>query len=344
MKLQAATRYPLTVEKATIEGSRFNLIFALSTVWFLAGACLDAWAHSHLARLETFFTPWHAVLYSGFLATALVLLGVICFNRLRTSSWREAIPAGYELTVLAVAGFAIGGVGDMFWHIFFGIEQNIDAEMSPTHLFLMACGCIFLASPYRALYHNSGTTLQGVQRLNLVLSQILLMALPSIILTSFHPLTQFWPTYVPTGDNKGQSLAVVSIYFQAVLVTGYALFAVQRWRLFPGFFTFSWGVTAIMMAVLGDSVLSVVIASLAGLLTDVAYAWLRPDPSKQLTNYRLFAMCVPMLLFLVYFLVLQFATPTGVIWTIHLSVGSIVVSGLLGLLLTYLIKPPVIQG
>ncbi|GER86164.1 hypothetical protein KDW_03260 [Dictyobacter vulcani] len=97
------------------------------------------------------------------------------------------------------------------------------------------------------------------------------------------------------------------------------------------------------MAIMGDSVLSIVIASLAGILTDVAYAWLRPDPEERLTNYRLFAMCAPMLLFLVYFLVLQFATPTGVIWTIHLSAGSIVVSGLLGLLLTYLIKPPAIK-
>ncbi|GER86165.1 hypothetical protein KDW_03270 [Dictyobacter vulcani] len=241
MKIHATTRMALPVEKNRIEGSRFDLLFSLATVWFLAGACLDAWAHSHLARLETFFTPWHAVLYSGFLATALVLFGVICINRTRTSSWREAIPSGYELTVLAVAGFAIGGVGDMLWHIFFGIEQNIDAEMSPTHLLLMACGCIFLASPYRALYHRTGKSLQGIQRLNLVLSQILLMALPSIILTSFQPLTQFWPTYVPTSNNTGQSLAVVSIYFQALLVTGYALFAVQRWRLFPGFFTFSWG-------------------------------------------------------------------------------------------------------
>jgi hypothetical protein len=31
---------------------------------------LDAWAHNNLAQLETFFTPWHAVLYSGFVALA----------------------------------------------------------------------------------------------------------------------------------------------------------------------------------------------------------------------------------------------------------------------------------
>ncbi|GCE03194.1 hypothetical protein [Dictyobacter aurantiacus] len=340
-----STDLPVGVsKKAKFEGSRFNLVFSLSTAWFLAGACLDAWAHSHLARLETFFTPWHAVLYSGFLVTALVLVITICLNRTRCSSWYEAIPSGYELTVLAVAGFAIGGVGDMLWHIFFGIERDIDAELSPTHLLLMMCGCVFLASPYRSLYHRQGGSLHGIQRLNLVLSQILLMALPILVSTGFHPLAHFWPTNTPTGDGEGQMLAVVSILFQAVVVTGFALFALQRWRLFPGFFTLTWGITAIIMAVMSDSMLSIAIAALGGVLADCAYHFLQPDPEKDLTNYRLFALLTPMCFFLAYFLVLQFATPSGVIWTIHLSAGSIVVSGLLGLLLTYLIKPPVVKN
>ena len=42
----------------------------------LGGATLDGWAHTHVPeRLETFFTPWHAVLYSGFLASAAALVG-----------------------------------------------------------------------------------------------------------------------------------------------------------------------------------------------------------------------------------------------------------------------------
>src|SRR5262245_28799356 len=39
---------------------------ALATAaWLVAGAYLDAWAHTNRSNLETFFTPWHAVLYSG---------------------------------------------------------------------------------------------------------------------------------------------------------------------------------------------------------------------------------------------------------------------------------------
>jgi hypothetical protein len=41
-------------------------VTALLGIWFGAGLMIDAWAHSNLAELETFFTPWHAVFYSGF--------------------------------------------------------------------------------------------------------------------------------------------------------------------------------------------------------------------------------------------------------------------------------------
>jgi hypothetical protein len=334
---------PLQTAGTKFEGARFDVIFLLALLWFLTGVCLDAWAHAHLARLETFFTPWHAVLYSGAFVTALVLFVTTCFNRSRTNSWREAIPGGYELTVLAVAGFLIGGVGDMAWHVLFGIERNIDAELSPTHIWLMVCGAVFLASPYRVLYHQSATILRGWQKLNLIIAQAIMMMLPTIVMITFHPLAQFWPTYTLASDETGQALGVVSIFFTALVTTGFALFTVQRWRLFPGFFTLAWLLNAIPLAVLSDSFLTVLIAGIAGLLTDLAYYFLHPGPEEPLVNYRFFAMLVPSFLFLTYFLVLQFATPTGVVWTIHLSVGSIVVSGVLGLLLTYLIKPPAIQ-
>jgi len=43
----------------------FEWTVVVLCAWLMSGAYLDAWAHRHLARLETFFTPWHAALYSG---------------------------------------------------------------------------------------------------------------------------------------------------------------------------------------------------------------------------------------------------------------------------------------
>ena len=46
-------------------------IVIIVAIWFLGGLYLDGWAHNNLSSsLESFFTPWHAAFYSGFLAVA----------------------------------------------------------------------------------------------------------------------------------------------------------------------------------------------------------------------------------------------------------------------------------
>src|SRR5258708_2702731 len=47
----------------------FHWILALLVAWIVAGAMSDAWAHNNIASLETFFTPWHAILYSSIAVT-----------------------------------------------------------------------------------------------------------------------------------------------------------------------------------------------------------------------------------------------------------------------------------
>src|SRR5215217_9458733 len=95
---------------------RADMITVLLSLWVLVGVFLDAWAHNNLPALETFFTPWHAVLYSGFVAVG----GWICWI-----VWRgvrdgrrgiAAVPAGYGLAVPGVPLFALAGMGDYLWH------------------------------------------------------------------------------------------------------------------------------------------------------------------------------------------------------------------------------------
>ena len=40
-----------------------------------------------------------------------------------------------------------GAIGDMFWHIIFGIEVSIDALLSPTHLLLLIGALLILSGP-----------------------------------------------------------------------------------------------------------------------------------------------------------------------------------------------------
>src|SRR5919201_3279095 len=71
---KAVTARQAPIETAPPAPSRpapgFDWVVAILSCWLVGGVFVDGWAHNHMASLETFFTPWHAVLYSGFAAVA----------------------------------------------------------------------------------------------------------------------------------------------------------------------------------------------------------------------------------------------------------------------------------
>ncbi|NUT34026.1 MAG: hypothetical protein HOV79_13240 [Hamadaea sp.] len=128
---------------------RDHLIVAAFSLTAIGGLYLDGWAHSNRPELETFFTPWHGVLYSGFLLTAayVVLLGVRLGGRAAgPQAWWRALPTAYRTALVGVAVFAAGGAGDMLWHELLGIETGVDALLSPTHLVLLVGGMLLFSS------------------------------------------------------------------------------------------------------------------------------------------------------------------------------------------------------
>src|SRR5262249_15485520 len=69
-------------------------------------------------------------------------------NRLRGYRWIDSVPRPYRLALLGIPIFIVGGIGDMLWHLALGIEEGVDALLSPTHqalglgIFFLACGPI----------------------------------------------------------------------------------------------------------------------------------------------------------------------------------------------------------
>src|SRR5262245_27710062 len=47
-------------------GPRFDAFAALLSAAFVGGLFLDGWAHNHGKVDQSFFTPWHAILYSSY--------------------------------------------------------------------------------------------------------------------------------------------------------------------------------------------------------------------------------------------------------------------------------------
>jgi hypothetical protein len=69
----------------------------------------------------------------------------------------------------------------------------------------------------------------------------------------------------------------------------------------------------------------------------VVYAWLQPSVQRP-GAWRLFAVIIPVLLTTLHFGTLGLTV--GVLWSVHLWTGTIVLTGLVGLLVSLLLVPP----
>jgi hypothetical protein len=230
------------------------------------------------------------------------------------------------------------GVSDAIWHKLFGIEKNIDGLLSPTHIAGMLFAGIFLLGPFRELYRRT-QPLNKLDQFVLTYTIVLFYALMIVLTQETTVFWRLWPLNTPRTNNDGQYLAVVSFIFQGLLLSGIALVTLRHFRLPFGFFTSTLLTAGIGMSFMQWHVLLDIGVSLsAGLLLDASYYWLRPSVERSL-QLRIFsvitAICLPML-----YLLLTQLLAGPVIWSIHLIMGSVAVTGIFGWLLSYVAVPP----
>jgi hypothetical protein len=356
--LHAATREAaLTTTPPPSSGDRrFEWAMIAGCSWFLGGLYLDGWAHNHIPQLETFFTPWHGVFYSGFLAVAGLTVATLLRNHAQGAPWRRALPLGYLGSLLGVAVFAAGGIGDMIWHAFFGIEADVEALFSPTHVTLALGMTLIVSGPWRAAWRRAETpALGGLSRLPMLLSLTFTFMLLTFMTQFAHPLVATWagvryrPSPAVFGQVTERGMAIItfrlqavgmaSILLQASLLMGVVLLAVRRWgRGLPlGGLTLLFAVNASAMSVMQDQYRLIPGATLAGVAADLLRHRLQPSPTRP-GAWRLFAFAVPAIFYALYFLTLKLTE--GIWWSVHLWTGAIVLAGMVGWLLSYVLVPP----
>jgi hypothetical protein len=319
--------------------TRFDWIAIALGAAFTSGLYLDGWAHTHGRVDDTFLTPWHAVLYSAFFAMALFLIGRAAWGFRRTGHWRTAMPAGYAPGLLGVACWVVGGPFDAFWHSIFGFEANVEALMSPAHA-LLALGYGLMAScPLRAgLRRAPGGWLDKV---GIVLSMTFVVANLTFFTQIAHPVSNLW-----AAGRMRMSPDMIEFGITGMLLTAAILAApvlcLLRWNRLPvGGVTILIGLDTIAMGFVFDRGLYPVAAVLAfvvaAALADVMRVALRPDAARS-AAFRVFAVVLPALLYVGYFLAL--IVTVGVGWSPHLWLGVVVFAGLIGWLISYLVLSP----
>ncbi|MDR6553241.1 hypothetical protein [Paenibacillus qinlingensis] len=306
-------------------------------MWLIIGLFIDGFAHNHGA-VETFFTPWHAILYSGYLACAGWIFFMIRSNKISNPSttWISAIPVGYKLGVAGVILFFAGGLGDMYWHTVFGIEKNIEALLSPTHLLLLSGALLILTSPYRAISAAEKGAAPTFRQL--------LPALTSIGLT--FTVFAFFLMYAwsfrqnlwMARDYDAVAKAVVDFMLTTMILVIPVMFVLRRWKLPFGTVTLFFLFESIFLAVLDGfrDYGSIIILLISGVIGDVLF---REIKEREVTDWRYKAVffVLPVLIWGLYFASLKLFHTLH--WSPELWGGTIFLCALSSLGLSILAAP-----
>jgi hypothetical protein len=317
---------------------RENLLTVLFGLWMTVGLFLDGSFHQNLdGDTESFLTPWHAVFYAGFAASALWLTAM-SRRRAPEGDWSlRFLPAGYGGARLGIVLFAVGGAGDAVWHTAFGVERGVDALLSPTHLVLFVGLLLILTAPWRAARTAAGPG-----------SWLLVGSLTSATALVGFFLNFTWGLgiaslarvpYDPTTD-AGETQLIAGV--ASMLVTTAVLFVAARMLLRagalpPGSFTVLFGVVAsLVSAAFDEDIEGVVAAVLAGVALDVL---LRAVPSCRV-DVRTVASAFGVAsagMWLVYLGLL--AGLDGIDWQAEIWLGSVVLNGLAAYAIAVVLPP-----
>lgn len=314
-----------------------HAVTMLMGMWLIAGLFIDGFAHNHGA-VETFFTPWHAILYSGYLACAVWILSITYQNKVKGShaTWAEAVPTGYKLGIAGVFVFLIGGLGDMLWHTIFGIEKNIEALLSPSHLILLTGALMILTSPYRAMSSSEKEAAPTFRRLLPALTSI---ALTFAVLAFFLMYAwSFRQNLWMAREEDAVARAVVDFLLTTMLLVLPVMLVMRRWKLPLGTVTYFFVFEAVLMAVLDGFTHygSIVILLISGLIGDWLFYMLKGKEAGA-WQYRLVFFVLPVLIWGLYFAGLQMYHTLD--WSPELWGGTLFICGLASMGLSIMTAP-----
>lgn len=249
---------------------RNEVASALIALWVVSGLFLDGWAHN-AGKPESFFTPWHGVLYSGVLAGA--LWGVYERRRLgRLGLPPEPLPPAI---VAGAVLFAVAGAGDMLWHQAFGVEEDVDALLSPTHLTLMLAGLLLTTATVRSALARGDRS----PRLSQFAPAVAGIALAVAVIGFFLQFESAFKVedhafFSSAVDDTMQVHGIVAVLLTNALLLGGVAWTLRHFRPPVGTLTIVLGLPALLLTSLHafDEVVLVVPALVAGVVADVLVA------------------------------------------------------------------------
>ena len=315
-----------------------DAVAGLCGAWMMAGLFVDGWAHRN-QKPETFFTPWHGLLYSGFMASAVWMLVVVRRYQRPGISLRETLPTGYGFRSVGVAVFGVGAVLDLLWHEIFGVEADIEALLSPTHLVLLTGGLLMAIGPIVSTLAREGDS----QRRAWSSTGPIVGTVAFVV-----ALLQFFFMYLSPyeyGIYSGYDREVVRgigaiVVFTWITTTG-LLFLVHRVELPRGAFFVVLFLPAFAQTVLTsfETASRLLGPALAALLAEVTWPTVRVATRRW--TYLIPAWIGAMTLVNWFGLFLGVELGAGISWSVHLWTGAPMLAALLAVFMTVSTEPRV---
>lgn len=338
---------------ASRRGHYITLLLVAAT---LVGMLADIWTHGQ-GLPETFFSPYHALFYAGYLATAIWLLRPVLAARGAARAPSEVRLRGDGPAVAGVGVFAIGGLGDAAWHQVFGIERGIDIFTSPPHLLLFVGLALIASAPLCAAWATSEVPERptlGALLPALLSAAMVLLVVNAATLHMWGPTSSRFMSALAieritrelVATDQAAALvreiatqrAIANLYFTTLTLLVPALVLLRRWRLPPGSLTLVIGlVTLLVNAVTGMFFPWIALAAVLGAVAGDALVWVvEPAPDRP-GRFRLFAALFPPVFWGHYLLAVHLHW--GLAQTPTLWVGVIVWTAGLGLAASLAVLP-----
>ncbi len=331
----------------------YDWLMTIASLWVSGGIMIDAYHHFH-EDVETFFEPAHGLLYAGLLAAYAFTAIAIYANRRRGYTLRNALPTGYETTLIGLVVFLLGGISDMIKHTVLGFEQGFDALVSPTHLLIGAGMFLVIAGPIAASLRRADRPKTLVQQLPMLLSAASMMELvhwgmqfiflsgaenmnAPILPSAGYPhdtLTLLMLQYYKQG------IGLLAVIVQSIMLVGFAAFLGRRIRLAFGAVAVLFLVGNAFMAAADSNYIGQFVAVLlASLLAGLCADFFRVAPSAGVKRWNGFAFCTPVV-YWIFLLATLALTMGGVWWMPDIIIGSIFFAGIVGLFVSAISASP----
>lgn len=312
---------------------------------------LDGRAHV-LNLPDSFFTPWHGVLYGGVTALTgwLLVLGRVHGRR---QGRLLRMPTGYGLALAGAALFFLGGGADLLWHTVFGIESGIEALLSPTHLWLFVAGALMLSGPIRAALarRDAGTAPTGPGLAAAVVAVTSLAGLAGFALSFLSAYVTDAPSqpvpHFPEGTAQHAAVEIPASWgLASYLVTSLVLtvplaYLILRWRMPFGTVTGYATGLALLAVTLTDfqHLYAVVATALAGLSVDAFLLAARRHDIAARNQAVVSAALLPTVAWSG--LLVGIPTSENLAWPAELVTGVVVLSSVLSALAAGFLAAPV---